>query len=346
MEALRAYLLSDKNIGMLESIIIDKLYETVSISLNRRDPLFKKNMMLVMTTIITDEISNLKTFDNKALMFINNIIIKETVGYIKNLVTQNQELERSSKLSEEGSDLFEKEDYFEELKIDKVVEPLEKVIPGPKYEETVLIFDQSTNNTDIKNVVSFELVSFSFDFSGYIVDEKNCNFCVDNEPIVVQHGNYTPELLVETLTKLTNLHFTINPVTEKVTISRPGTKSLTGTNKQKSSNIDFGVVSSINNLLGFENRTYILKNEDLLAINKHNITHPIVVDLNIQLNENAPDLHRILTDVRYNYPVHYKPNVPRKISIDRTDVKNVNINFDYISNRPYICYIKFNSLIF
>jgi hypothetical protein len=151
---------------------------------------------------------------------------------------------------------------------------------------------------------------------------------------------------VETLTKLTNLHFTINPVIEKVAISRPGTKSLTGAIKQKSSNIDFGVKHSINNLLGFENRTYILKNEDLVANNKHNITHPIVVDLNIQVNENTPDLHRILTDVKYNYTVHYKPNVPRKISIDRTDVKNVNINFDYISNRPYICYIKFNSLIF
>lgn len=346
MDALRAYLLSDKNIGMLESIIIDKLYETVGISLNRRDPLFKKNMMLVMTTIITDEISNLKTFDNKALMFINNIIIKETVGYIKNLVTQNQELERSSKLSEEGSDVFEKEDYFEELKIDKVEEqPLQLVGTGPKYEETVLIFDQSTNDVDIKNVVSFELVSFSFDFSGYIVDEKNCNFCVDNEPIVVQHGNYTPELLVETLTKLTNLHFTLDSVTEKVTILRPVTKSLTGAIKQKSSNIDFGVKHSINNLLGFENRTYILKNEDLVANNKHSITHPKVVELNVAVDD-TKDTHRILTDVAYNYTVHYKPNVSRKISITRTDVKNVNINFDYISNRQYICYIKFNSLIF
>jgi hypothetical protein len=56
MDAFRAYLLGDKNTSMLENIIIDKLYDTTGLSINKRDPRFQQSMLLVITTIKKNEL--------------------------------------------------------------------------------------------------------------------------------------------------------------------------------------------------------------------------------------------------------------------------------------------------
>jgi hypothetical protein len=355
MDKLRAYILGEKNITMLENIIIDKLYELYKLSINRKDPIFKKNLMLVVTTIITDELQTLKTFDNKALVYINNIIIKETVGYLNSLLSQRvverePEVDFSSKLSEE--------DFFEELKIDNRVEQTEVPEPplviGPKYEEEVLIFDKIGNTkVDVKNVVSIELLSFSCDFSWYTVNETNCNFCIDNVEHSIKNGNYSVDELMTELTKFAGISFEVDPVNESVIVSQiliKEKKSMTGSIKQKENqkqvNIDFGVKNSIGPLLGFEPKTYILKDEPITSEVKHNIKLPGYFNVVIKYNEDILDKHTIITDVSYNDTIHYKPMVHKKIQIDKSDIVTVNCELQYNTMRPVIYFVKFTKMLF
>jgi hypothetical protein len=350
MDKLRAYILGEKNITMLENIIIDKLYELYQLSINRKDPIFKKNLMLVVTTIITDELQTLKTFDNKALVYINNIIIKETVGYLNSLLNQRvvePEVDFSSKLSEE--------DFFEELKIDNRVEQEVEVPKTPQvtYEEEVLIFDKIGNTkVDVKNVVSIELMSLSCDFSWYTVNETNCNICIDNVEYSLKNGNYTPVDLVDTLTDLCeDLQFKIDSRDEKVIMfqkNQKGKKSMTGSIKenQKQVNINFGVKNSIGPLLGFEQKTYILKDEPITSEVKHNIKLPGHFNVVIKYNENILDKHTIITNVSYNDTIHYKPMVYKKIQLDKSDIVSVNCELQYNTMRPVIYFVKFTKMLF
>lgn len=352
MDKFRAYILGEKNMSMLENIIIDKLYELYNISINRKDPIFKKNLMLVITTVITDQ--SLKTFDNKALVFINNIIIKETVDYLYSLlnrrvVEREPEVDFSSKLSEE--------DYFEELKVDNRVEQPDVIqkpenVSGPTYEEEVLIFDKiGKTQVDVKNVVSVELISFSCDFSWYTVNESNCNICIDNIEYSLKNGNYTPDDLVESLTDLCeDLQFKIDIVDEKVIMFQKNQKlkkSMTGSIKDKKIvNINFGVKNSIGLLLGFDLKTYILKDEEITSEVKHNIKLPGHFNVVFKYNEDILDKHVVLTDVRYNDTIHYKPIASNKIQVDKKDIFCIDCELQYNTNRPVIYFVKFTKMTF
>jgi hypothetical protein len=310
--------------------------------------------MLVVTTIITDELQTLKTFDNKALVYINNIIIKETVGYLNSLLNQRvverePEVDFSSKLSEE--------DFFEELKIDNRVEQTEviqkpEIVNGPTYEEEVLIFDKIGNTkVDVKNVVSIELMSFSCDFSWYTVNETNCNFCIDNVEHSVKNGNYSVDELMAELSRIVS--FEVDPVNESVIVSQiliKEKKSMTGSIKQKENqkqvNINFGVKNSIGPLLGFELKTYILKEEPITSEVKHNIKLPGHFNVVIKYNEDILDKHTIITDVSYNDTIHYKPIVHKKIHIDKQYIVSVNCELQFNTMRPVIYFVKFTKMLF
>lgn len=351
MDNLRAYLLSEKNFGMLESIILDKLYNSTGISLNRKDPLFEQNMVMIATAVIRDEIKTLRTFGKAEVIKINNIIIVECVRHLSSLVVEPPQL--SSQLDDISDTASEVSDFFEELKIDNLPKQEIKQELKPEFVEELLVFDEEITVTNLKNVVSAELISISIDFSDYIVTEHNNSFCIDNIEKEVPIGNYTPEELLIEINNLVNpgLYFKLNISTDTITIyqQKIQNRSMTGAIKdrenQKQINIDFGTRNSISKLIGFSPKTYIIKENDLTAEVKHNIKHPSFFDVVVTYDKEHSEKHMVLTNVQYNSTIHYTPPFSKKVLLHQQSIEDVSIKINMGTynhrGRRYMALIKF-----
>lgn len=320
MDNLRSYLLSEKNFNMLENIIPEKVYNITGVEIEKKDPFFQQNMLMVATSVIRDELQSVKVFDTSAIIKINNIIITECVKHLNSLIHQEEPF--SSKLE----DIEEEQDQPPEQEV---------VLPTvPAFKETVLLLDTCKTQVQLENVVSVELIYCFIDFSDYLVTENNNCFCVDNDEKYIQVGNYTPSELMNVLSELSGLVFSIDPVQELVCISQPHStikKSLTGSIKesqnQKQVNIDFGVKNSICNILGYSPRTYTLKDSKLLANNKHYIKHTSDITVNIEFLDKKLT-HHIPTCVEYNSTIHYTPGVKHKITMEGATIENISIDLN------------------
>lgn len=339
MDSLRSYLLSDKNIAMLESIILDRLYDTTGISLNKRDSKFQQSMMLVITTVIRNELHLQNTFDQKTLLKMNNIFIKETVKYLTELLTYSEEEEQefTSKLSEE--------DYIDTPPIE--VEEIQEVQVEKKLEE-IYYFDEKSTSVQLENVISLGLVNLTIDYSGYVVNETNCNLCIDNIEYKIPHGNYSPYELLEYLSSLEKtLDFLLEEKTETVSIhiiKEKERKSMSGAIKdkenQKQVNVNFGVKNSMAKLLGFLEKTYIIKDTPIYTDSKHLIKHPSYADFIVTYSKELKEEHRVFFNCKYNETVHYIPILSKQVKTSPVAINNISIMSDYNSNRPFHFTVK------
>lgn len=337
MDSLRSYLLSDKNISMLESIILDRLYDTTGISLNKKDSKFQQSMMLVITTVMRNELHLQNTFDKKTLLKMNNIFIKETVKYLTELLTYSvedeEEQEFTSKLSEEE---------YPDTSIEEVV------VEKPEVIEEIYYFDEKSTNVNLENVTSLKLMNLTMDYSGYVVNETNCNLCIDNIEYKIPHGNYSPYELLEYLSSLEKtLDFSLQEKTELVTISivkEKERKSMSGAIKdkenQKQVNVNFGVKNSVAKLLGFLEKTYIIKDTPIQTNSKHLIKHPSYADFIITYSKELQEKHRVFFNCKYNETVHYIPILSKEVKTPPVVITNISIWSDYNSNRPFNFTIK------
>lgn len=353
MDSLRSYLLSDKNITMLESIIIDKLYDTTGISLNKRDSKFQQSMMLVISTVIRNELHLQKTFDKKTLLKMNNIFIKETVNYLTELLTQQEEEEEDEEEQEFTSKLSE-EDY--EMEMDPgplpVLEtpviheqPLEQ---KEQVTEDIYYFDETSTDVNLENVTALQLMNITIDYSGYIVNETNCNICIENNEHEIPHGNYSPVELVEYLSSLEKtLDFSLEQKTDVIIMSivkEKERKSMSGSIKDKDNpkqvNVNFGVKNSVAKLLGFIEKTYVIRDNNR-ADTKHLIKHPGYSDFVIKYSDTLEEKHRVYFNKNYNETIHYIPYLNKGVKTDiPVTITNISITSDYNSNRPFNFCVK------
>jgi hypothetical protein len=335
------YLLGEKNFAMLEELITQKIFKVSGFSMDKKDPFFQKNLLLIATSVSREEIKLVKSVDEKVLVKINNIIIKECIWFLMDIM--NKEQEYSSKLED-----IEEPEEQEETEIVKVHREIEEPVIKqlkPSFTSEILAFDKETTEANLKNVVSVEFVSCYLDFSDYIVTEYNNCFCINNEEKSITPGNYTPLELIEALKEKTDLIFNIEKLTDNVILTQKPSekKSITGAIKdQKQYNIDFGVKNSISNLLGFLPKTYILKEKMLISENKHCIRHKPEVKVNFTFDELEMGI-KLYTNVDYNQTIHYSDS--KIIKSDPRDIKNVNIKMDYNTRgRPYCFNFKFTYL--
>lgn len=323
---------------MIETITIDKIYNLEGIILEK-DATFKNNIFIVATAVVRVEVNSNSKITDKAILKINNIIISECVKYT--ISTLNQE-QFSSKIEDLSED-----DFFEELKKDNTETTVSQELK-PKFEEQILIFDKKETNPNLQNVISAELVSFSIDFSDYIINEKNNCLKINDKIIEVPIGNYSPEELIECLNDLTETEilFVLNKKTEVVEISYNKKTPLGGSIKDKNYIIDFDIKNSIYFILAMLKQSYNLKDKKITGEMKHKIKHQSFIDLEICYTETEKENHRILTDVKYNDTIHYYPQLSKKVLLNQQLVQNVKLNMDYDTRgRPYTFSIKFVSVI-
>jgi hypothetical protein len=357
MEQLRAYLLSDKNLTMVETIVIDKVYKTTGVSINKNDPDFTSIMLSIVTNVVRVELNNLRTNPGRDdYLKINNIMISEGVRHITSLV-QEQEPEQVLSTQLEDLDEPEPQDYFEELKIDtrKPVTEVQEPVPidnRPQFKNEVLYFDSNSSGeykVNLNNVVSIEVVGVSIDFCDYVITEKNNCFLVDNEQKTVKVGNYTITSLLSVLNELTSgiLIWSVDQVNEMVSVCQPtvSTKSITGNLRERENmkkiTVDFGVLCSIGKVLGYLERTLFLKDVPDVADFKHNVNFPHYIEAKLH-HEEDEDLHRIYTNVDYNSTIHYRPPFTRVIDTKGKDVNLIKFTLDYNTRgRPFTFSIKF-----
>lgn len=335
------YLLGYKNFEMLEDIITQKVYKITGFLMDKKDPFFQKNLLVIATSVSREELKFFKNVDDKAIVKINNIIIKECIEFLTDIIKKDSPKEEySSKLEEiEETDQIEQIEQAEK----EIKEPLKNL--HPSFTSEILKFDKETTQANLKNISSIEFVSCYIDFSDYIVTEFNNCFCINNEEKIISIGNYTPKELIEELNEKTELIFSIEKLTDNIVISQKVSekKTMTGAIKdQKQYNIDFGVKNSINNILGFLPKTYILKEKSLISENKHYIKHKPEINVKINFDDTEMDLS-LNTNVEYNQTIHY--NQTKIIKFDPRDIKNVNIKLDYNTRgRPYCFNFKFTYL--
>ena len=339
MESLRNYLLSEENLIMIEDITLEKLYKLYKVKLIK-DEFFQNSVFMIATSVIREELKRKVTPGNSLAIKINNIIISEAVKYIYNTLNPEQYSSNIEDLSED-EEIIEEEskDYFEELKKDNVE-------LKPKFEEELLIFEKEETNANISNVMSAELISFSIDFSDYIINETNNCFKVNDSIIEVPVGNYFPDELIETLNEITDaeINFSIDKKIDKVIISH--TKRTSSIKENKSYILDFDVKNSIYLILGILKQSYNLNSKQVTAEIKHKICHPSFIDVEIQYSEKFSEKHRILTNVPYNNTIHYTPKFSKKILLNQQQVKNVKLLTNYNTRgRPYTFSIKFVSVL-
>jgi hypothetical protein len=330
---------------MLENLIPKKIFKNTGYEIESKDPFFQKNLMMITTSVVRDEIKNVKNYDTMDIVKINNIVIKECVEFFTNIINTEQE-ENEEDYSSKIEDIEDPIQELEQIQIrDDVVQPKEL---KPTFSSEILIFDSESTEANLKNIVSVEFVSCCIDFSDYIVTENNNCYCIDNEEKSISVGNYTPEQLVELLSSESKLLFKIDSLTDNITIQQEeqnNRKSMTASIKDKRQfNIDFGVKNSISSLLGFSSKTYILKEKKIVSENKHCIKHPANIKVNILFDERPIKLV-IPTDVKYNETIHYRTPVDKKIKLEPSDIENVKITTDYNTRgRPSSFTFKFTKL--
>ena len=353
MDKLRAYIFSDKNLTMLEDITTSKIYKNTGNVIEKTDSYFQQQLIFITTTIVKQELVYVKTFDTNAALKINNIIITECVNFFTNLIN-NQEAEQEQ---EQFSSSIEQLNFDDDVEVEVVKQEVKTKPVEQKqdiFKEEIFIFDKELTVAKIKNVMSAELVSCYFDFSDYIVTENNNCFCVDNQEILVPIGNYTPNDLIDKINGIVGegLVFNIDAHTDIVCVaqpSQPKNKSLTGSLKdalnQKSVNLDFGVKNSINTLLGFEPKTYTIKDKSVMVNIKHDIKHPGSVKIDIVYHEDKTDSFDIPTNVEYNQTKHFTPTHKKRIDFENKEVDDVKIVMKFNTRgRPYQFKIKFTTL--
>lgn len=338
MEALRNYLLSEKNLLMIETITLDKIYQLTGITVEK-DLDFKNNIFIVATAVIRVEVQKDIKFNNTIVLKINNIIIAESVKYI--ISTLNFE-----SLSSKIEDLTEEDtDFFEELKKDKKEEIKEL---KPEFEEQILIFDKEETNINLKNVISAELVCFSVDFSDYIINENNNCLKINDTIIEVPVGNYSPNELIEYLNDVTDpeILFTLDKKTEIIEIDCMQKASSFASVKNKSIIVDFDIKNSMYYILAVLKQSYNLKEKKIVGQMKHKINHPSFIDIEIFYTENHLEKHRILTNVNYNNTIHYYPKISKKVVLNQQNVDNIKLKMNYNTRgRPYTFSIKFVNVL-
>jgi hypothetical protein len=336
MESLRNYLLSEENLVMVEDITIQKIDKLYGLRLDK-DEFFKNSIFMVTIAVVREELKKQNTPSNNLAIKINNIIISEAVKYIYNSLNTEQYSSNIEELSENEEEL--KEDYFEELKKDNVE-------IKPKFEEELLIFDKEETNANLQNIISAELVSFSIDFSDYIINETNNCFKVNDDNITIPIGNYSPDELIECLNDVTHpeILFSIDKKLDKVNISC--LKKTSSLKENKSYIIDFDVKNSIYLVLGISKQSFNLNTKQITSEIKHKICHPPFIDVEIQYSTNFSEKHRILTNVPYNDTIHYTPKFSKKILLNQQEVKTVKLLTNYNTRgRPYTFSIKFVSVL-
>jgi hypothetical protein len=337
MENLRAYLLSDKNFSMLESIIPEKIFSVTGTRLPKDDTFFQQNLMMIAMTVTRDEIKEVKVYDTSSVIKINNIIITECVKYISSLLQQQEEEQLSSKL----------EDIEEDIAMESLPVKKEETVVIPKLKETLLIFEKYNTSAKLKNIVSAEISYVSVDFSDYLVTENNCCFCINNDEKQVPIGNYTPTGLVESLSQISGLSFQIDSVTEKIKITQQTSnkKSLTGSIKESQTqyNIDFGVKNSICGMIGFSPVMYTLKETPIFSEFKHSINFPQDIAIDVSMGTYKLSI-RIPTVTEYNKTIHFTPKVSEKVTINGEDIDDVIVDTNGYNfrNRPFKIAILFN----
>lgn len=301
--------------------------------MDKTDPFFQKNLLMISSSVSREELKFVKNIDEKTIVKINNIIIKECIEFLIDIINKE---EYSSKIE----DIEEIEDIKDIEEIINVKHNLE-----PSFTSEILVFDKETTQANLKNVVSIEFLSCYMDFSDYIITENNNCFCINNEEKTINVGNYTPLELVDHLKEITDLIFSIDKLTDKVIITQKVSekKSMTGAIKdQKQYNIDFGVKNSISNVLGFLPKTYILKEKVLISENKHCIKHKPEIKVNFTFDELEMEV-ALYTNVKYNETIHY--TFSKIIKTESREINNVNIKSDYNTRgRPYSFNFKFTYL--
>jgi hypothetical protein len=338
MESLRNYLLSEENLVMIEDISIEKIYKLYGLGLDK-DEFFQTSIFMVATAVVREELKKQNKPSNNLAIKINNIIIAEAVKYIYNSLNTEQYSSNIEDLSDEEIQEEEPKDYFEELKKDTVE-------LKPKFEEELLIFDKEETNANLQNIISAELVSFSIDFSDYIINETNNCFKVNDENITIPVGNYSPDELMDCLNDVTQpeILFSIDKKLDKVNITC--LKKTSSLKENKSYIIDFDVKNSIYLILGISKQSFNLNTSKITSEIKHKICHPPFIDVEIQYSTNFSEKHRILTNVPYNDTIHYTPKFSKKILLNQQEVKTVKLLTNYNTRgRPYTFSVKFVSVL-
>lgn len=376
MSNLRNIILSKSNLTMLEDLSIKKIHNA-GISVRKTEPFFIDNFRMVVVTILEEEEKKKNVLP---VSKINGIIIKEVVNFIIRCANEPEDNHEENLQSSTKLDLEDDDDFFEELKRDNIEQiPDEHLIQDTKevneikpiFKEHIYCFE--TNDTEkmvdgyklpitMGNIKELRLHEFSIDNSDYIVTEYNNSFAIDNVDIILECGNYTaPEvekiIQQQIVSKIDgSLEFKLKSNTDGFCFQNVGkkTKSLTGSLKeQKPYHIDFGTANSISKLLGFEAKSYKLKNDETIEGVKHRLGYNQYINLTIGCGEHEI-CYKILLDVGYNKTKYFMTDQGKSITsqddvlfdVDniRVKIKDMYDNFYNTRGRNFNISFRINQL--
>ena len=90
MNTFTAYLFGEKNYEMLGNIITKKIFEKSGLEVDTRDDFLLKTIDEVANSVVRSQIRYIREFNDRDLIKLNNMIIKECVNYMLKLINDDK----------------------------------------------------------------------------------------------------------------------------------------------------------------------------------------------------------------------------------------------------------------
>jgi hypothetical protein len=347
--SLRSNLLSIENINLISNIVVKKIKELTGININPNDTFLASNIGMISMSVVNSESHHPNT--RKSLLYVNSIIISETVKFILDNIKDPDEPEEVQHTS--ISDL---PDDPIPLNQDDGETQVVSVAPQPAIPELKPIFKNEQliiNSYDFNkesegeyfynlnmNCLKASLNLFVFDNSDYIITEFTNELMVNQQTVSIPPGNYSPESLVLILNKSineSNVSFSFDKTIDCFTIAylKKQANTVKDLKTIPSVNIDFCMRNSIHKKLGFEMRTYQINQGESVSGCKHALTAPQWVSLSVGFSDKVSHNYTIPLDVEYNSTKFYKDQYNSQIDLGDIDIRKVSISLKTPDGKPY-----------
>lgn len=353
MERLKKTLYSQKNVDMIQTLCIKKIKNTVDPqTFEWIKPRFSELFTTVMTTIFEEESYNyadqpLKT----SIIKINSIVMKEAYNYIVNLTEEEPPM---STPIEEIPPLAEEP---EEAEVDALVPKFSEELYELGSRNMTKEGDEYISEIYIPDVQKIDLLQLRIDKSDYMITEYCNRFEIDDKIIEVEPGNYDEKELTRSIQTLLDkflnskegylMKILVNfeKINDCFSFVYKGIDSQT----KQTVKLNFDVKCSINNILGFEKRAYILAKDEKCTGHKHNLAYPSLVLFDIHFTDDIKAQAIAPLNVEYNqtkfYDLEYKKSYSSKegtlFTVSQVRIKLENERGEPYNTRQREFYIRF-----
>jgi hypothetical protein len=349
---MREFLLRDKNINLIASLVIKHVHKISGHIMDKYDENFKNDLNMVITAIVNEEAPKHRgQVSTESVIRINNIIISEATRFILSNITHEETTEQDI----QHTSIIDLPDEIQEPpKPEPVMVPPPPVqqeqepITAPEFVSEYLFINSNDFTKEDEGVyfynISIDGIDVSLDLltldnSDYIITETSCELMVDGTTVSIPLGNYTPEQIVEAFnaTPATDLRIKYSPLDECFVMEYPKKSANTVKELKESRSIivDFCLRNSIHKKLGFDMMTYTIKQGESVKGSKHCLQVPPYIKATLQITEQDTVEYRVPMDVPRNATKFFRDPRYFKLNIQDCNINRIVLRLFNSEGKPY-----------